>query len=122
MIYHITSRAEWDAAKLQGVYTAPSLETEGFIHCSTHAQVAQVANAFYTGRNDLVLLKIDESQLQPELKWEAPAGPPAENISESDLFPHVFGAINLTAIAAVLDFEPDSTTGIFSPSNLSPNS
>lgn len=113
MILHITSRSEWKAAQERGEYTAPSLENEGFIHCSTEKQVLPVAHAFYGGRNDLVLLVIEASRLKPELKWEAPAGPPAPGISESDLFPHIFGAINITAVTFVLDFVPDAD-GTFS--------
>ena len=107
MILHITSKSEWAEAQTRGEYIAPSLNTEGFIHCSTEKQVLQVANAFYAGRTDLVLLKLDETKLKPEIKWEAPAGPPAPGISESDKFPHVFGPINLTAVASVLEFAPD---------------
>jgi len=114
LILHITSKQEWLDAQKRGEYLAPSLETEGFIHCSTERQVLPVANAFYRGRNDLVLLKLDEATLKPELKWEAPAGPLAAGIPESDLFPHIFGPINITAVASVLDFEPDSATGTFS--------
>jgi uncharacterized protein (DUF952 family) len=115
MILHITSRAAWKHAQEHGEYIAPSLSTEGFIHCSTEKQVAHVANAFYRGQNDLVLLNIDETKLKPELKWEAPAGPPAPGISESDSFPHIFGPINLDAVASVLDFAADPATGTFSP-------
>ena len=107
MILHITSKKEWLEARERGGYVAPSLQTEGFIHCSTEKQVLHVANAFYRGRNDLVLLKLDEAKLNSEVKWEPPAGLPAPGISESDKFPHVFGPINLTAVSSVLDFEPD---------------
>jgi hypothetical protein len=31
----------------------------------------------------------------------------------SDLFPHIFGSINLTAIISALDFEPDPVSGSF---------
>jgi len=113
MILHITSKSEWEQAQQRGEYIAPSLQTEGFIHCSTENQALHVANAFYRGRNDLVLLKLDEAQLKPELKWEPPAGSPAPGISDSDLFPHIFGPINLTAVASVLNFEPDSASGNF---------
>jgi uncharacterized protein (DUF952 family) len=114
MIFHITSRAEWSEAQIRGEYSAPSLQTEGFIHCSTEKQVAHVANAFYRGRNDLVLLKIDEARLKPELKWEPPAAiGPAPGISESDSFPHIFGPLNLSAVASVLDFAPDPVSGTF---------
>lgn len=113
MILHITSRAEWADAQVRGEYLAPSLQSEGFIHCSTERQVLHVAAAFYRGRTDLVLLVIDESRLTPELKWEPPAGPPAPGISEADLFPHVFGPFNLAAVSAVIDFPP-SPDGTFS--------
>ena len=114
MILHITSKQEWNDAQTRGEYTAPSLETEGFIHCSTDTQVLHVANAFYRGRTDLVLLVVDETKLKPELKWEPPAGPPADGISESDKFPHVFGPINIDAVGSVVDFEPDPVSGAFS--------
>lgn len=115
MILHITSKNEWLEAQQRGEYVAPSLETEGFIHCSTENQVLHVANAFYRGRNDLVLLNLNEAKLKPELKWEPPAAAgPAPGISESDKFPHIFGPINLTAVASVLDFEPDPASGTFS--------
>src|SRR5689334_11865226 len=111
MILHITSQSEWRDAQTRGEYIAPSLATEGFIHCSTEKQVAHVANAFYAARTDLLLLVIDEAKLKPQLKWEAPAGPPAPGISESDSFPHVFGPINLDAVASVLNYTADPASG-----------
>lgn len=114
MIYHITTKKDLDEAQTKGEYTAPSLQTEGFIHCSTAKQVTAVANAFYKGAHNLVLLQLDEDKIKSPLKWEAPAGPPAGGIDESDVFPHIYGAINLDAIASVIDFEPDLTTGNFS--------
>jgi len=116
MILHIASKSDWNAAQTHGEYVAPSLDTEGFIHCSTEKQVLHVANAFYRGRTDLVLLKLDETGLKPELKWEPPAGAPAPGISETDLFPHLYGPINLTAVALALDFSPDSAGKFILPS------
>ena len=113
MIFHITSQAEWSQAQTRGEYAAPSLVSEGFIHFSTDKQVLTVANAFYRGRKDLVVLQVGEARLKPVLMWEAPAGPPADNISESDLFPHVYGPVNLDAVIAVLEFQPDPATGMF---------
>ena len=113
MILHIASRADWEEAQARGEYRAASLGTEGFIHCSTEKQVLPVANAFYRGRNDLVLLVIEASRLKSELKWEPPAGPPAAGISETDLFPHIFGALDLPAVASVVRFAP-GPDGMFS--------
>lgn len=121
MILHITSKQEWLDAQARGEYVAPSLMSEGFIHCSTDKQILNVANAFYRGRTDLVVLSLDETRIRSEVKWEAPAGPPAENISEADLFPHIYGPINLDAIASVLDFQPDSETGLFTSQSLPSN-
>lgn len=118
MILHITTRDEWHTAQKRGDYRAPSLETEGFIHCSMAKQVAHVANAFYRGQKGLVLLVIDEDHVQPEVKWEAPAGAPAPGISESDSFPHIYGPLNLDAVFEVVDFEPDET-GSFQLPNIS---
>lgn len=113
MIYHITSRAEWEQAQSRGDYRAPSLESDGFIHSSTAKQVVHVANAFYRGQGSLVLLVVDETRVRPEVKWEAPAGPPAKGIAESDNFPHIYGALNLGAVVQVLELEPDPS-GAFS--------
>ena len=112
-ILHITSRAEWHAAQASGQYVAPSLASEGFIHCSTAEQVVHVANAFYRGKRDLILLVLDEAAIKPEVRWEAPAGPPAAGISASDLFPHIYGPLNLGAVVRVVDLVPDSA-GTFS--------
>jgi uncharacterized protein (DUF952 family) len=34
MILHITTHTAWEKAKMKGEYSAPSLKSEGFIHCS----------------------------------------------------------------------------------------
>ena len=106
-VYHITTRAEWGSAQARGEYITPSLASQGFIHCSTAAQVVHVANAFYHGQKELVLLALDETGLSSELRWEPPDGLPAAGISASDLFPHIYGAINLGAVVRVLDLQPD---------------
>ncbi len=74
MIYHITSRQVWNEARERGDYRAESLETEGYIHCSTESQVLPVAQNFYKGQSDLYLLVIEPALLAPDLKWEPPSG------------------------------------------------
>jgi uncharacterized protein (DUF952 family) len=108
-IYHITTHGEWQQAQTDGQYTTPSLQSEGFIHCSTSAQVLQVANAFYRDVPHLVLLCIEPEKLSTDLKWEAPVHPSAhaDAPSDSQLFPHVYGTINLDAVEAVVDFPQD---------------
>ncbi len=104
MIYHIASRAAWLAAQRAGRYSAPSLETEGFIHCSAREQVLAVAAAFYADQADLLLLCIDEGKLGADLRWEAAAHPAADAAppAMSSLFPHVYGPLNLDAVIAAV--------------------
>lgn len=97
-ILHITTRAAWDQAQQAGAYRGDTLESEGFIHCSTVAQVIRVADARFQGRTDLILLVIDTGRLRPEVRWEA--GEPGE------LFPHIYGSLNLEAILKVLTLAP----------------
>ena len=99
LILHITTASEWAAAREAGEYRAPSLETEGFIHCSTPAQVVHVGDWFYRDLPDLVLLCIDPGGLTSELLWEASADGFAGE------FPHVYGPIALAAVRAAVPWE-----------------
>src|SRR5690349_5280274 len=72
MILHITNRAAWRDAQAAGWYRPASLHDEGFIHCSTAAQLVATADRFYLGRSGLVVLVIDEAQVMSPLRYEAP--------------------------------------------------
>lgn len=105
-ILHATSRDSWSAAQAEGAYRADSLAEDGFIHCSTAAQVIRVANMLFKGQRDLVLLVIDPQYLQAELKWEPPAHPAGADAPPTDeLFPHLYGPLNLEAVVGVLPFD-----------------
>jgi uncharacterized protein (DUF952 family) len=103
-VYHITSREAWIDATRDGIYAAPSLASEGFIHCSTAAQVLPVARLFHPGETNLVLLVIDTRRLTSVLKWEAAAGPEPDGLEKGAVFPHVYGPIVLQAVVQTLDF------------------
>jgi uncharacterized protein (DUF952 family) len=100
IILHATSRSAWTAAQAQGQYSAESLAEQGFIHCSRVEQIMRVANSFYYGQSGLVLLVIDPLLLNSELRWE-----PGTDLA-TELFPHIYGPINLDAVVQVIDFEP----------------
>lgn len=101
LILHITHKQDWADAQRNGFYSAPSLASDGFIHCSTPEQVVAVAERFYAGQRGLVLLILDSKRIQAEVRYEAGTDKPDE------LFPHVYGTINLDAVTRALDFEPD---------------
>ena len=98
-LMHITSKNDWSKALQEGSYRADSLLTQGFIHCSTPAQVADTANRFYAGQQDLVLLGIDSQRVGAEVRWE--------NLERGQmLFPHIYGPLNLEAVVKVIEYRP----------------
>ncbi len=93
-IYHITTKAAWDEATAKGQYEAPTLASEGFMHCSTEDQVAGVLERYYKGHTGLVKLKIEKEKVERPLVFEL-AG------SINEVFPHIHGALNLNAVVEV---------------------
>jgi len=93
-IYHVTTPEKWAEAQSKGQFEADSLATEGFIHCSTEAQVAGVLERYYQGQTGLIKLKIEKSKVERPLIFEL-AG------SINEVFPHIHGAINLDAVVEV---------------------
>jgi uncharacterized protein (DUF952 family) len=97
VIFHITTKTAWDEAARAGSYRADTLETEGFIHCSSADQVAGVANVRFRGRDDLVLLWIDEARVLAEIKHE-------DASDGSGTFPHIYGPLDIDAVARVTEY------------------
>ena len=93
-VYHITTEAAWTKAQEVGEYIADSLTIEGFIHCSSEAQVAGVLDRYYKGQTNLVKLTIDKSKVAYPLIYEL-AG------SINEVFPHIHGPINISAVISV---------------------
>ena len=119
MILHLLSREAWNQAQEAGQLVAPSVATEGFAHCSTEHQMVDVANKYYSGANNMVLLNINPARLTSKLKFEPPAhldGSPA--LPHEPMFPHIYGPINLDAVIEVIDFPCDSHGSFLTPPQL----
>jgi uncharacterized protein (DUF952 family) len=100
-----------------GRYAPASLRADGFIHCSTLAQVVDTANRFYHGEKGLVVLCIDERRLAAELKYEAPARVDRESglnreAAAGAMFPHLYGELNADAVVRVVEL-PCAADGSF---------
>ena len=112
-ILHATSRAAWSAAqaawtifrRLVGRARASSIAPKS-------VQILRVANVFYAGQHGLVLLVIDPGRLTSELRWE-----PGTDLA-TELFPHIYGPINLDAVVQVVDFEPAADGKFHLPKSL----
>ena len=106
-IYHIAEERDWRDALETGEYRTSTvdrtLEQEGFIHCSSAAQVAGVAARFYAGRTGLVLLTIDPARVRAEVRYEAAPG-------SDERFPHVYGPLPTDAVTRVEPFDPGGHT------------
>ncbi len=98
IILHITTGPQWEQAKQAGTYRGDTLDSEGFIHCSTPSQVVKVANVLFRGRRDLVLLCIDPGRVQAEIRYEGP--------EDGEQYPHIYGPLQADAVVQVLDFKP----------------
>jgi len=105
LVFHLTTRDAWEEALVRGRYTADSLASEGFIHCSDADQFVWVANTRFRGRTDLILLHISEARLDAAVR--------RENLEGGDaLFPHIYGPLTVEAVVGVSAFPP-STDGRF---------
>lgn len=101
IIFHIAEREAWNQSQTKQSYRPQMLSAEGFIHCSTPAQVLQVANARFRGRSDLLLLSIDTDRVDAEIRYENLEG-------GQELFPHIYGELDRGAVIRVVEFKPQA--------------
>jgi len=104
MIYKITPASAWREAERQGVYRgSPDDNRDGFIHFSTASQVAETARKHYHGQTGLFLVAIDAVALGDALRWE--------RSRNDELFPHLYGELDLGAVVEILDLRARSDGG-----------
>jgi uncharacterized protein (DUF952 family) len=105
MIYHIVTESDLRANVRGDVYTPASLKDFGFVHCALQASVIAVANDYFGGAAEpVLLLEIDPERLASEVRYEAAApiaGAGTAHLVDAALFPHVYGPIHTQAIARV---------------------
>ena len=91
LIYHLTYKRSWEAAKPTGEYAAPSLAEEGFIHCSKDiTQLLKVSARLYPGDENLLVLYVDLDKLTSPIKEE-----PSRS---GEIYPHIYGMLNADAV------------------------
>jgi len=93
-IYKICSASAWREAERLGVYRGSADDLrDGFIHFSTATQVAETARKHFFGQTALFLVEVEADALGEALRWER---------SRNDqLFPHLYGELDLGAVTAV---------------------
>lgn len=95
-VYKICPAPAWREAERQGAYRgSPDDMRDGFIHFSTAAQVPGTAAKHFAGQRGLFLIAVDADALGDALKWEPSRG--------GDMFPHLYGELDLGAVMRVMD-------------------
>ena len=107
LIYTMVRAADWRAAEAEGAYRGSADDRrDGFLHFSAAAQLRASAAKHRAGEADLVLVEVDAAALGAALRWE-----PASGGKRPGLFPHLYGALPLSAVrsAAPLPLSADGT-------------
>ena len=72
---------------------------DGYIHLSTAAQLTATVDKHYAAGGDLHVAEVDVEALGDAIRWEASRG--------GDDFPHLYGALPLSAVVAYSPLERD---------------
>lgn len=97
-IFHITDPVAAQALLDGGRSRPPSLDAEGFVHCSTASQVVATTERWMAGVDDLVLVELDVERLEADLRWP--------EVYPGQRFPHLHGELRADAVVAVHPWRP----------------
>lgn len=104
VIFHVTTDKILNEQSNAYYYSHPSLQSEGFIHCSTLDQLEQTLKVHFQPEDELVLVVLNPKWLLEEVKWEYSAN------RNSD-FPHIYGKINKSAMIRLIRLSPEEFSG-----------
>jgi len=89
-VYKIIGNDELQKAKLSGKYLGSAKDIQdGYIHFSGQDQVASTLKKYYSGIENLVLLKVETHKLD-HLVWE--------QASDGNFFPHLYSPLDLSNV------------------------
>jgi uncharacterized protein (DUF952 family) len=101
LIYKICPASAWREAERQGVYRgSPDDVRDGFIHLSTATQVEGTARRHFFGQTGLFLIEVEAEALRDALRWE--------RSRNDELFPHLYGELDLGAVRRVISMHARS--------------
>lgn len=96
IVYKLSPRDLWRRAEAAGRFEGAPIDlADGYIHFSTAAQVIETAARHFAGVDDLLLVAVDAEALGDALRYEPSRG--------GDLFPHLYGPLDLGAVRFVVD-------------------
>lgn len=96
-LFHLALASDWADAFTTGEYRVSTIgktvDEVGFIHASRVHQVQGVADSFYRGRSDVVLLVIDPARVPCEIRDDL-------DPTSGQYFPHLYGPLPVPAVVA----------------------
>jgi uncharacterized protein (DUF952 family) len=96
-VYRVLLAAEWQQMLACGEFIGSGTDKrDGYIHLSTHEQVAGTITAHFADvlRRDLIVVEINAVSLRGKLRWEASRA--------GGLFPHLYGVLPLGAVTRTM--------------------
>jgi uncharacterized protein (DUF952 family) len=100
-IVHALPESDWETVRETGAHRPPSLDAQGFVHCSKPGQIAAVADTNFAGRDDLCLLVLDEDRIDAPVRYEA--------TETASAYPHVYGPLEREWVVEAHEFPRDET-------------
>jgi uncharacterized protein (DUF952 family) len=89
--YKILTADQWAHFQADGVFHgAPVDLTDGYIHLSTTDQLQGTLDKHFGGASGLIIAEVNLAALGNTVRWEVSRG--------DALFPHIYGALPMTAI------------------------
>jgi uncharacterized protein (DUF952 family) len=91
--FHLVPAAAWSATVPAAAYEAPSLEAEGFIHCTDGvAALGATFDRYYAADpRPFLALTLDLDALDVPWRYDVPESP----------YPHIYGPIERSAIVGI---------------------
>ena len=113
-IFHLVPLEYRNQIESAELYSPASLEDEGFIHCCRTDQIELIAGKYFSGLDEILLLRIQERMISAKVVHEAPVETPNSNIT----FPHIYGPLNTSAIDKTFVLKKKKNGQFFVPDDL----
>jgi len=97
VIFHIATDEDIGNYRVSGEYRCASLDSQGFIHCCDRDQPGGVVSRYYQSVDKVQLMLLNPDKLEAPLIRE-------NTVGGSELFPHIYGAINAAAVRSIIPF------------------
>lgn len=98
--YKVLTADQIAALEADGTFAGAPIDlTDGYIHLSTAAQLTETVDKHFAGQSDLHVAAVDLEALGDTVKWEPSRG--------GQLFPHIYGVLELEVVIAYGPLERD---------------